>query len=113
MFLYHLGTQGGGGHGHGLPQGMVRESHLDAKCLPHIGDGEQVGFFHRGGIGRGALEQGDILIAHAAAGLHGRIDIGKGRDAGRDDHRLALAGRVFDQRNVGDLERGDLVERDI
>lgn len=53
------------------------------------------------------------MIVHAAAGLHGGIDIGQGGDAGRDDHRLALAGGVLDQGNVGDLEGGDLVEGDV
>ena len=50
-----------------------------------------------------------MSVARVARGAHRLVDLGHGRHPGRDDHRLAGRGDLADQRQVGDLEAGDLV----
>jgi len=47
----------------------------------------------------------------ASQHLHRRFDLGEGRPAGRQDDRLAEARDVAQQRQMGDVARGDLVGR--
>src|SRR5699024_2610501 len=62
-----------------------------------------------GGVGGGAAEHGDLVVALRAQGRHGEVDVrGVGGSRG-EDHRLAGAGDGAQQRDVPDLERGDLV----
>ncbi len=55
------------------------------------------------------MEQNDAAVAGTARGLHRLRDLRHTGHAGGDDQWLAGRCRALDQRNVHDLERGDLV----
>ena len=76
-------------------------------------DGADVGVRCRGGVGAGALEQHQVAAAGFARGAHGFVDLAGCGHAGGHDDGLAGGRHTTDQRQVGVLERGDLVGRHV
>ena len=77
----------------------------------HVGDGAQVHLGRRGRIGAVAAQQDDAHRPAVPGGRHRRIDLGLGGHAGGHDQDLAGGRDAGDQREVDQLERGDLVHR--
>ena len=90
---------------------VVRKADFAAERVAQVRDRRKIGVFRRRRIGAGAFEQHRSLQPAALAAANRLVDIGKGRHAGGDDHRLAGGCHFADQRQVGVLERGDLVGR--
>ncbi|GAA6616189.1 hypothetical protein NUACC26_019890 [Scytonema sp. NUACC26] len=109
MLLDNGGAQGDARDACPDAEGMVRQSHLAAEQCAHMRDGQQVGIGGRGGIGAGAFQQDQILAAGLPCTSHRFVDVGDGRHARRNDHRLAGCGNFANERQVRILERRDLV----
>ena len=59
------------------------------------------------------MEQDDVLVALGTHGVHGRLDLAQGGHPRRDHDGLARPGDMRQERQVGDVHRGDLDERDV
>ncbi|MNL20535.1 hypothetical protein D3C87_1417870 [compost metagenome] len=70
MLLDDGGPERHGPDGHADPHGVIREAHLGAKEVAHVGDGQDVGVGGSCRVGAGALEKDQVL----AAGFAGRAD---------------------------------------
>ncbi|MOA34938.1 hypothetical protein D3C78_1563530 [compost metagenome] len=109
MFFDDRGAEYHAGDGGGVVQGMVGQAGDQAEALHHVGDGAQVVVLGGGRVAADAVQDGQLLAAAFAGGVDGLLDfLGIGH-AGGDDHRLAGAGHVLDQRQVDGFKGSDLV----
>ncbi len=113
MLLDDGRAQGGGSHRDADAHGVVGESDLDVEHLLHRRHAQQVCVVGEGRVRARAREESDIRCPAGAGGFHGVGDLGDRPGAHREDHGLAGLGDLLDEGEVDDLERGDLVERNV
>lgn len=110
VLLHHRRAEGDRRTGADIAHRVVGESCLYAPAAGHVRDGQQVRVLNPRGVFGRALEKRDVAIPGPAAGLNRVRDFVLRRNAGRDYHGLVFARRIFDERNIRDLEGGDFVD---
>ena len=108
MFFDDAGAQRHGGEGNLDAEGVIGIADGDAECLGEQGHDAQVAVGGIGGIVAHALEQRQLPVAFAMNGGDGGFDFAQRGHTGGHDHRLALAGDMRKQRQVGEFSGRNL-----
>ena len=106
-------AQGDGGEWDRRAQGVVTETHGNVEGAAQGLEVAQVDGRRRRRVEGDAVEQDDLLIVLGTHGIHGSLDLAQGGHARRDHEGLARPGNMGQERQVGDVHRGDLDERDV
>ena len=97
---------------HRGPPRMIRPSDGKTRRGANGVDGGQIGLRRGGGIGRDAMQQGDVLGARIAQATRRDHDLVQGCHAGGQHHRLAGVGAGLEQIRDQQFVGRDLVEID-
>ena len=113
VLLDEARAQGDGGERDRGPQRVITEPHGDVEGPTQGLEVAQVDGRRHRRIDRHAMEQDDLLVALASHRIHGSLDLAQGRHPRREHDRLPGPGDMRQQRQIGDVHRGDLDERDV
>ena len=111
MLFDHSRTERNARHGRPDAERMIRQPDIAAKQRLHMRDCEDVRPCGRCRIAACTFEQGDVAASIFACRPHELIQIRNGRHPRRDNERLPRPRHLADERQIGILERCDLIAR--